>query len=361
MLKRWYTELRMLAGGHAASQLDVTRAVERLRKEVLDVGRAVEELAAAQQAVFDRAARMERDTQQIRSALWLNEAQRATLNTLDTRLDSTRITAHVRDAIDRAALLDDPFPHTVVENLLPQDVYELALAAIPPKAFFNEKERAKQNIRIPMEFAPTLSMRVWEFIDGVVARDTIRPAALAKFHEPLQRHYDAILGPGQRERAAAAPQSTSGGRLMLRRAGYHLDPHRDPKRTLLTCLIYLARRGDSEKYGTQIFRVEGDHEATYAQTYYPGLNGGRCELVKLVPFRPNTALIFLNSTGAHGADIPADASKKVERSAFQFYIGPDREAFDRLVADLPAERRAMWTRNKPSAASDDADEPSPAP
>lgn len=129
---------------------------------------------------------------------------------------------------------------------------------------------------------------------------------------------------------------------MLRRAGYHLDPHRDPKRALLTCLMYLARPKDSEAYGTQVFRVDGDREANYTETYYPGQQGATCTLVKVVPFRPNTALIFLNSRGAHGADIPESAPSDLERYAFQFYIGPDGEGLDPLIADLPPERRAMW-------------------
>ena len=56
---------------------------------------------------------------------------------------------------------------------------------------------------------------------------------------------------------------------MLRRPGYYLGPHRDPKRAMLTCLLYLAREGDSEAHGTQIFRVRDDGEASYKQTYYP--------------------------------------------------------------------------------------------
>jgi hypothetical protein len=131
---------------------------------------------------------------------------------------------------------------------------------------------------------------------------------------------------------------------MLRHAGYHLDPHRDPKRALLTCLIYLARPQDNETYGTQIFRVEGDREATYTESYYPGRAGATCTLVKVVPFRPNTAIVFLNSAGAHGADIPATASRKVARYAYQFYVGPDPDALDALLGELPPDRRAMWRR-----------------
>jgi len=129
---------------------------------------------------------------------------------------------------------------------------------------------------------------------------------------------------------------------MLRRPGYHLDPHRDPKRSLLTCLIYLARPGDDEAYGTQLFEVRGDGEAHYKQTYYPQREGHRCELKKIVPFRPNSMLVFLNSHGAHGADIPKDAPPDVERHSYQFYIAPDNAALAALLKSLPEPRRDKW-------------------
>jgi len=50
--------------------------------------------------------------------------------------------------------------------------------------------------------------------------------------------------------------------------------------------------------------------------------------------------------GAHGAQIPAGAPANLERYAFQFYIGPEGSDLERLVADLPPERRDMWRSRK---------------
>ena len=120
-----------------------------------------------------------------------------------------------------------------------------------------------------------------------------------------------------------------------------------PKRSLLTCLLYLARPGDSEAHGTQLFRVIGDREANYKQTYYPEADGQRCELVEVVPFRPNRMLAFMNSRGAHGATIPGDAGEQVQRYSYQFYVAPENEALGALIRELPRERRVMWqNKNK---------------
>ena len=153
---------------------------------------------------------------------------------------------------------------------------------------------------------------------------------------------EEVFGADFLERARLLPQAASGGRLMLRRPGYHLGPHRDPKRAMLTCLMYLPRPGDSEQHGTQIFRVIGDEEADFKQTYYPEERGATCELVKVVPFRPNTMLVMLNSRGAHGATIPADAPADLERYAYQFYIAPRNDELAALIKSLPKPQRRMW-------------------
>ncbi len=344
MLKTLARRTGILQRLRATWHTEMERASAPLRKELIRLASMVDQLSATQQTLATRFAKVERDAQQVKHAFRLNDAQRDLLAEADGRLQRDVVIQHVRKAIQAATLEVSPFPHIVVEKLLPDGVYKLALDGIPPGIFFGERDPIKQNLRIPMEFGPTLAARVWDFIDTTIARDAIRPAVLEKFHDLLQQHYEAIFGPGFRERAHALPQAISGGRLMLRRAGYHLDPHRDPKRTMLTCLMYFARTKDSETYGTQIFAVHGDREADYTQTFYPAQAGLRCELVKMVPYRPNSALMFLNSGGAHGADIPADASRKLERYAYQFYIGPDLEALNELIADLPAERRARWLK-----------------
>ncbi len=50
-----------------------------------------------------------------------------------------------------------------------------------------------------MEFGPAYHMRVWGFVDAVLARRIISPAVMERFHEPLQHYYDVIFGPAFRD------------------------------------------------------------------------------------------------------------------------------------------------------------------
>jgi len=350
MLKQIANKTGLLNRLRARWRQDVDELTKPLRNDVRRLRRDVEELQATLADVSERAARGDRTAAQWKTSMLLDSHHRDRLASLDDVLNPERIGAHIDASVAAAPLYGDPYDHCVVERLLPDDVYQLLIEALPPLPFFDDRDPVKRDLPLPIELGPQLSIRVWNFMDEMLARQVLLRAVMKKFHEPLQRHYAEVFGETHRELANNLPQSTSRGRLMLRRPGYHLAPHRDPKRSLITCLMYLARPGDSETYGTQIFRVIGDHEASYKQTYFPEEEGRRCEVVKTVPFRANSMLIFLNSRGAHGATIPADAPPELERYTYQFYVTPKAEALTAFVKTLTPERRARWVNKSQVAA-----------
>jgi hypothetical protein len=135
---------------------------------------------------------------------------------------------------------------------------------------------------------------------------------------------------------------------MLRTNGYRIRPHRDQKLGIITVLMYFARPGDSEEWGTQLLAVDGDEEARTTGPHWIA-DESRCRMVKEVGFRRNRALIFMNTTGAHAAEIPADAVPAgLQRYAYQFRIGPERRTMDRLIAGLSPERQKMWQGTRDS-------------
>ena len=50
--------------------------------------------------------------------------------------------------------------------------------------------------------------------------------------------------------------------------------------------------------------------------------------------------------------IPADAPPKVERYAYQFYVGPSPDRLKPLIDMLPPERRERWRSKDENAATD---------
>lgn len=316
-------------------------ADQSLRMALADAQADIAALREAVTALAERAERAERLASQAQSAMRLNEEARQVFDRLADKLDADKIGAHLAAAIARTPVVEDPFPHMVVEDLLPEPFYQLLCRTIPPAVFFGDRDPIKQNLRMPVEFAPELTLRVWRFFDQEIAAGLVRPLVSERLAPWIRAQVVSLFGEALADDVLALPQGSHGGRLMLRRPGYRLAPHRDPKRVFVTCLFYLPGKRDLP-FGTQLHAVEGDGEAPYAKTYYPEEAGGRCRLVRDVPCRHNSALFMVNGAGAHGASIPADATPPtLERHSYQFYVGPT-SGLEALVARLPEDRRARW-------------------
>lgn len=261
--------------------------------------------------------------------------------------------SHVRERVDAAVLVAEPGPHMVITDLLPPDLYALLMETMPPPDRFDIADKFKANFDPnSTTIAPERSRQTWKWFQQDLIDEVLSPILLERFLPSLTAAYRALFGPGLVEKALRLRQHTFRGRLMLRRPGYRLKPHRDSKIVAITGLIYFARAGDSAEYGTDLYRVQNDQQASSMKTFYPESYGARVDLARSIPFIGNTALVFLNVPGmAHGAAFPREATQ-MERYAYQFYIGPPEPDLARLVLQMPIDERAAWTGvNLPADAS----------
>ena len=258
------------------------------------------------------------------------------------------IAAHVRSVVADAPVHTDPFPHLVLEPLLPPEAFRVLVDAVPPEEFFEgEKHLDLRGIGKSTTIVPLFSRIIWGSLRNDVIDCALAPALaerLRPFARELLRH---SVGDELVEETLALPLHPHGLRLMLRRRGWTLRPHCDPRDQFISTLLYLAPPGEGDTYGTQLFRVLQDNFVPgWANTYYPEDEGVACELAKTMPYRGNLCLSFLNlGGGAHGASVPEDAQPPdLRRLAFQFYMGPDREQLDPIIARLPPDLQLAWTR-----------------
>lgn len=254
--------------------------------------------------------------------------------------DGSRMAAHAAAAVARATLERDPCPYIVIDDLLPDDLCDELVGALPSTVFFKSQDLSRQEMQVPFVFAPERSRLMWgAFFDTVIAGALVR-ALTEKFRPALDQFVRETWSEyGSLDEAGIALR-VSNSRLLLRRPGYVIKPHRDPRWAFLTCLIYLPRPGDTHAYGTQLYRLREEPEWTHSSPLWA--NGADCELVRDVPAARNTALVFLNSTGAHGASIPSDAPADTERFVYQVQFGVDDETRARLIEGLSGTVRAGW-------------------
>ena len=302
-------------------------AVERQCQDILDEVKGLR----------DGLAQVTRRESQLRAVLKHDadlEASQANLEEVLARADTAPF---ITAAIRRAQFQDTPFPYAVIDDVLPADLYRCVLRGIPPLEVFSDRPVNKQQLTVPFSLAPMYSQRVWRFLTSVAIPDMIEPALIAKFRGALDA-WIAQNWPGVPP--ASVELHSSDGRIILRTRGYRIPPHRDPKWAFITGILYLARRHDSGTWGTQLYSVDDDEESRGPAPHW--IDAARCRQVADVTFKPNRMLVFLNSTGAHGASIPDDAPDKLERYIYQFRIAPTVDSMQALKSALPEERRPFW-------------------
>ena len=237
------------------------------------------------------------------------------------------IAEHVGRVMADAVVNVDPFPHLVVEDLLPAAFYDRILDALPPRDFWRESGKSRENWEVWFDVGPWTTEITWRFVEDRVVDGILKPLLLRVFAEPLTcfwRSAHAVDGATVRYRADE-------GRLQRRRKGYQLRPHLDPSHAALTGLLYLARPGDDPAHGTSLYRASAPLPAERDGIYYPEQHGIAVEHATTVPFRPNTMLVWMTSLGAHGADLTGDSvPKRIERYTYQvpFVASYDTPATD---------------------------------
>jgi hypothetical protein len=308
-----------------------TEAIVTLQQQYDEI---VEQLAVLRRQFAELSMR----ESELRAVLMRDTQLEPEIERLGKRIRTASTTPRVSTAIDSAPLHLEPFPYAIIDNLLPIKLYESLLRGIPPVALLANKPAGREHFAVPFELAPAYSQRVWSYLATELIPQVIVPRIVAKFRptidEWIARNWPDVD-------PASVELHGSEGRIMMRKRGYTIRPHRDPKWSFITCILYLAKPGDDERWGTQLYAVDDDQEAKNAAPYW--IDQKQCRLVNDVNFLPNRLLVFLNSVGAHGAFIPEDAEPAdLQRYIYQFRVGPTVGAISMLKAKLPEERQALW-------------------
>jgi hypothetical protein len=290
-------------------------ATEALGQQRERVGALKDELHALKRAqLYERVAALEAARRSDHE-----EQLRMLTSDLESRFPRETLAMHVQQVIARSPVLNDPYPHVVLDDVVPGALHTMLFEDRPPRGFWCDGQEGRQNWTIGEDLGPLRTEAVWRFMDDVVVARVLVPQLAALFEAYLQTQH---RHKGKRDDTGQRTYLRSGGRLMLRRPGYHFEPHLDPPRALLTGLFYVGRPEDGHDHGTKLLRSNLPIPEERHGVWYPLREGATCELVKVVPARPNSMLVFASRLGLHGADIPADAQPPtLERYAYQFYIG----------------------------------------
>lgn len=266
------------------------------------------------------------------------------------------ISAALRSTIERTEIHSEPFPHVVVQDLLPEPFFRQLASAIPPvEQFEPSKSSVKSDLPLGeknayFKAAPEPFKAVWRELRDEVLRTAVAPVLASRLEHELRDKYADVFSPELADQIMADGLVSSDGRIMARRPGYHLKPHLDSAHFGVTMLLYFTAADDESSGALCLFRPERTPEMHDVSTYYPERTEGiAVELVKEIPIRENLFVAFLNRRDAlHGVRIDATDGPVTNRMTYQAHILPrhdlrqEAESFAESLDDPAARRR--WQR-----------------
>ena len=179
------------------------------------------------------------------------------------RIGDARVAAQLRAVVAAAPLESDPCPHIVLDDLFPDDAYDVLVAAIPPPMFFEHLSVERQDLKVPLQFAPRHHREVWQAFHTHIVMNALVAALFEKFRTDLdvlaRTHWPGFVDSMADAGLNLHPVMS---RIMRRRPGYEIKPHRDPRWAFLTCILYLTQRDDPQVYGTQLCRLQQEEEGS---------------------------------------------------------------------------------------------------
>ncbi len=223
-------------------------------------------------------------------------------------------------SIDRGILVEDPYPHLVVENALPSEVADTLLAAMPPVDVFLQGREPGSNVRFalpsPQAFDhPGISAEWKEALRVCVAAlPALLDRTLSRFGDYIRRTYPEFerrFGPmsGLRVTPRHAPgqqphevrmdaqmvintPALSGGTSVR-------GPHLDQPDKLISGLLYLRSAGEDSVGGELQLYAPATRKLTFDDTNLA--SGDSVRVVRTYPYRHNLLVLpFCSPVAIHG-------------------------------------------------------------
>lgn len=217
--------------------------------------------------------------------------------TFDDRVATQAIAAHVAGVVARSVAepVPVPFPHLVLDEVLPSAVFEELLGTLPLLPAFDRPERelayasSKGEREVFALSAHVTSQRsvppVFRCVDAALRSDQVIQSCAVRLAS--REHNDGV---GTRLSAQVL--------LSRDHAPYAIGPHTDVPKRLASMILYLGPATAPEQWGTALFVPQ---QAGFVCTQGRHYDFDGFEPARTIPFAPNRALLFARTNRSfHG-------------------------------------------------------------
>ena len=246
-----------------------------------------------------------------------------------------RVLAHLLARLRAAAVWDEPFCHTYLEEVFPADVYAAMLATLPPAARYSAGPSAPDvppgartfyNLTADaLRRFPADRRNLWRGVCAALTDPELKRSLYAKLAPDLIHRYGV--------KAARVPDLAGHTRPTLYRdvEGYALPPHPDTLKKVVTMHLYLPADLSQIHLGTALYRREPS--AGRVGDRWSGFT-----VARRFEFRPNTGYAFVVNDGPsrqswHGREPIPDGSGVRNTLLNTFYSEPRHGYSGYLEAD----------------------------
>jgi hypothetical protein len=211
---------------------------------------------------------------------------------LDTQLRQDALD-HMLAAVEATEIHDDPSPHIVVQDFFPADTYARILECLPSPADYEpfayekhatadgESNRKRFQLKNAcLETLPQTQREFWHSIRSALGSVALKETIFHRLQKGLAYRFDC-----DPEKASSLPGFAL-PELFHETSGYRIKPHPDTRKKVITMQIALPENGDQEHLGTEFYR-----RSMRPSCWLREPKG--FEIVKTMPFLPNTAYAFV--------------------------------------------------------------------
>ena len=221
---------------------------------------------------------------------------------------------HLLAKIADAPITADPFPHVVIEQVFTPEFYRaIQDNLLPDEAYTPLVETGRVTSNYPRNrlcfmggeddmLSAEAGAGFWRELFGVFKDPALMGASLRRFEPVIRQRLATDLTEMRSDKLLLHPEVF----LMRDKNSFLLKPHMDSRKKAVTALFYLPGTDDRASLGTSFYRLRSGIAAPEMGTQYARED---FELLKTIPYLPNTMLAFANMAGAyHGLEPVAGAA-----------------------------------------------------
>jgi hypothetical protein len=243
--------------------------------------------------------------------------------------DPGALRRHIEGRLAAAALEHSPFPHVVAEDFFPADVYASILRFNPFRdnagnQWLSPAESSNVSARTPYFARKQIDLRggapftahsaataFWTALrDTFLTGDWFARLVFAKYETYFRLRFGDLVDDGDFFSLMCTE-------LFLQRhePGFFIGPHTDLPTRIFTCIFSFADRPGFDEYGTQLLAHQDRLVRCWGKDHH---SPGDFVVRKLVPYRPNTFLLFFKTRQTFHAVPPIDEAVPNQRYGMQF-------------------------------------------